>query len=78
MSAPTQRLQIDDGALRTAWQHRHRADWPAGYVATMAHPLYRRIVRAEAVRLALAERRQAADATRFDARRAAAGDFNDG
>ena len=54
--APRLHITLDD--LHAAWQQRRRADWPATFPEAMAHPMLRPLVRAEAVRRALAARRQ--------------------
>ena len=51
------RLQITLDQLQAAWQRRHRSDWPATFTEAMAHPLLRGLVRAEALRQALASQR---------------------
>lgn len=67
------RLHITPALLLAAWQHRRRPHWPATFDDAMAHPLLRRLVRAQAVGLAQAQQRQT-DAP-FDHRRAAANDL---
>lgn len=52
MRAP--RLHITPQGLHSAWLARRRPHWPDTFAAAMAHPMLRRVVRAEAVRLALA------------------------
>lgn len=44
-----QPITLTDAQLRHAWQHRRRPDWPAAYEACMAHPMYGRLVRAQAM-----------------------------
>lgn len=90
MAAPP--VLITPELLQAAWQHRRRPDWPATYADTMAHPMLRRLVRAQAIGLALAQRRRDAAALQprpaprqpalpplplFDPKRAAAGDTHD-
>lgn len=50
-------LHITPELLQAAWAQRRRADWPATYTDAMQHPLLGRLVRCEAVRLALAQAR---------------------
>lgn len=45
--------------LRKAWQQRRRHDWPACFDDAMADPMLSRLLRVEALRLALAARRSA-------------------
>lgn len=93
MAKHRQPLQISLDDLTAAWQQRRRPDWPPTFTEVMAHPLLRPLVRAEAVRRALAARRAApaapaphARAARptpptvaagIDRKRAAAGDRDD-
>lgn len=55
----SQPLHVSQPMLQAAWQRRRGADWPDTFHACMAHPLYRAIVRAEAIRAALAQRNAA-------------------
>lgn len=53
MAAP---IAVTPELLQLAWRARRRPDWPATFDACMADDFVRRLVRAEAVRLALAVR----------------------
>lgn len=53
-------LHIGPADLRAAFATGARSSWPASFEATQCHPLYRRLLRCEAVRRALAQRRAAA------------------
>lgn len=55
MAAP---IRVTPELLQQAWQARRRQHWPATFDACMADDMLRRLVRAEAVRLALAARAQ--------------------
>lgn len=52
-------ITVTPELLQLAWQDRRRAHWPATFDACMADDMLRRLVRAEAVRLALALRGRA-------------------
>lgn len=54
--AKHQPLQISLDDLAAAWRARRRPDWPPTFTEAMAHPMLRPLVRAEAVRRALAAR----------------------
>ena len=51
-----QPLQISLDDLAAAWRVRRRPDWPPTFTEAMAQPMLRTLVRAEAVRRALAAR----------------------
>lgn len=53
MAAP---VSVTPTLLLQAWQARRRPEWPPTFDACMADDFLRRLVRAEAVRLALAQR----------------------
>jgi hypothetical protein len=64
------RIELTDAMLRRAWdgmraEHRH---WPQDYDQVMGDPVYRRLVRLEALRRALAARAAAAPARPSPAR----------
>jgi hypothetical protein len=52
------RIEPTAEQLAQAWQHRRRAHWPATLQATLAVPMLAALVRADAVRRALALRRR--------------------
>lgn len=54
------KVEVTDELLQQAWQQRRRPGWPATFDACMADDMVRRVLRAEAVRLALALRRSTA------------------
>jgi hypothetical protein len=57
MHAPP--LHIGPAELQAAYAAGRRSSWPASFEATQCHPLYRRLLRCEAVRRALAQQRAA-------------------
>lgn len=54
-----QRLIVTTEQLFAAWRRRRRVGWPTTFAECMAHPLYSRLVRAQAIGLAQAACRQA-------------------
>lgn len=50
-------LHIGPAELQAAYAAGRRSSWPASFEATQCHPLYRRLLRCEAVRRALAQQR---------------------
>ena len=74
-----ERLHITRALLQTAWQqHQRGPGWPATFDETSAHPLYSRLLRCQAVRIAQAQQRALqrlqCPPHAFDPRRAAAND----
>lgn len=68
-----QRVQVTPELLQAAWAVPRAAHWPATFDEAAAHPFYSRLLRARAIGLAVARRRQLQPP--FDARRAAANDL---
>lgn len=72
--------------LASAWAEARRPNWPESFEAAMRHPLLRRLVRARAIGMAIAQARPPQHTTSrtpaftrtapaWDARRAAANDL---